>query len=139
MKNQPSDQDHNPWPAASTPQEWADAALQHHDVQYFKQKLEHMPDHWKDAIAHLASAITMCDASVALRHVTRIVNAARAKDAEMAQLQADAELDDEVDRIMRKLWVDKTPLAWNEQKKVLTEINKLIVKDVPSDDEETTR
>ena len=131
---------HNPWPAAPTAQEWADAALKYHDVQYFEQEVENIPDHWKDAIAHLASAITMCDASVALRHVTHIVNAARAKDAEMAQLQAerdaDASLDDEEDRFVRKLWVDTTPPPWYEQGKVLTEINALIAKDVPPEDEE---
>lgn len=140
MKNQSSNQDHNPWPTAPTPQEWADAALQYHDVQYVKQDAENIPDHWKDAIANLASAITMCDASVALRHVTHIVNAARAKDAEMAQLQAerdaDASLDDEEDRFVRKLWVDTTPPPWYEQGKVLTEINALIAKDVPPEDEE---
>lgn len=41
-----------------------------------------MTDHWKDAVARLASAITSCDGSVALRYVNRIVDAARAKDAE---------------------------------------------------------
>lgn len=48
----------------------------------------------------------------------------------------DAHLDDEEDRFVRKLWVDTTPPPWYEQGKVLTEINALIAKDVPPEDEE---
>ena len=68
-------------------------------------------NHWSDAIALLASGITMCDESVALRHVTRIVNDARAKDAEAhaaALNEKDAKIAEHTSLLEKLLGVDPT-------------------------------
>ena len=63
-------------------------------------------------------------------------------DAEYAVLNlriiaaARAALAEGEDRFVRKLWEDTSPGPWYEQGKILTEINALIAKRVPPEDEE---
>lgn len=71
--------------------------------------------------------------------LVRFLDAIGVSRAQTRVTRTDDQLDDEEDRFVQKLWVDQTPPPWYEQAEVLAKINKSIVKDVPSDDEETTR